>query len=140
MKVVPIEDIAKVMGLNAEKVDNLPEGRIYLFSGHVDTLSATKSKTTYRRNLVNSLDRKDLVDESRLLQSCKQLLNAGGLVVHLLLGILLDVQLLLERIELSPELALVVLNVCPVALEGLYLAQLFVFFCFNACQVSVQFG
>ena len=138
VKVVPIEDIAKVMCLNAEKVDNLPEGRIYLLSRHVDTLCASKSETTYCRNLVNGLDWEDFVDEGRLLQSCEQLLNACGLVMHLLLGVLLEVELLLELIELCPELTLIVFNVRPVALEGLYLVQLLVFFCFNPCQFSVE--
>ena len=67
VKIVPIEDIAKVMGLDAEKVDNLPEGRIYLFSRHVDALCAAKSKATYCRNFVDGLDWEDFVDESRLL-------------------------------------------------------------------------
>ena len=138
VKIVPIEDISKVMGLDTEKVDNLPEGRIYLFSRHVDALCASKSEATYCRNLVDSLDREDFVDESRLLQSCEQLLDAGGLVVHLLLRVLLEVELLLELVELSPKLPLVVLNVRPIALEGLYLAQLLVFFRFNPSQFSVQ--
>ena len=58
--------------------------------------------------------------------------------MHLLLGVLLEVELLLELIELCPELTLVVFNVRPVALKGLYLAQLLVFFCFNPCQISVE--
>ena len=67
MKIVPIEDIAKVMGLDAEKVDNLPKGRIYLFSRHVDALCASKSEATYCRDFIDGLDREDFVDESRLL-------------------------------------------------------------------------
>ena len=138
VKIVPIEDIAKVMGLNAEKVDDLPEGRIYFFSRHVNALCAAKPEATYCRDFVDGLDREDFVDESRLLQSCEQLLDAGGLVVHLLLRVLLEVELLLELVELSPKLPLIVLNVRPVALEGLYLAKLLIFFRFNLSQFSVQ--
>ena len=58
--------------------------------------------------------------------------------MHLLLRVLLEVELLLELVELSPKLPLVVLNVRPVALESFYLAQLLVFFCFNPSQFSVQ--
>ena len=67
VKIVPIEDITKVMGLNAEEVDNLPERRIYLLSWHIDSLCASKSEAAYCRNLVDSLDWEDFVDESRLL-------------------------------------------------------------------------
>ena len=58
--------------------------------------------------------------------------------MHLLLRVLLKVELLLELVELSPELPFVVLNVRPVALEGFYLAQLLVFFRFNPSQFLVQ--
>ena len=58
--------------------------------------------------------------------------------MHLLLGVLLEVELLLELVELSPELPLVVFNVRPIALKGLNLTQLLVFFRFNSCQFSVQ--
>ena len=51
---------------------------------------------------------------------------------------MLQVELLLELIELSPKLPLVVLNIRPVALESLYLTQLLVFFRFNPGQFSVQ--
>ena len=58
--------------------------------------------------------------------------------MHLLLRVLLEVELLLELVELSPKLPLVVLNIRSVALESLYLTQLLVFFRFNPSQFSVQ--
>ena len=128
------------MRLNAEKVDNLPESRVDLFRRHVDSLSASQSEATNRGDFVDCLDREDLIDESRLLQPCEQLLDTGSLVVHLLLHVLLQVQLLLELIELGPELTLIVLNVRLVALEGLDLRQLFGFLSFNPLQIIVQLG
>ena len=60
--------------------------------------------------------------------------------MHLLLHVLLQVELLLELIELGPELTLIVLNVRLVALEGLDLRQLFGFLRFNPPQIMVQLG
>ena len=67
VKIVPIEVIAKVMGLYAEKVDNLPKSCVDLFCRHVNALRTSKSEATNRSNFIDCLDRKYLIDKSRLL-------------------------------------------------------------------------
>lgn len=58
--------------------------------------------------------------------------------MHLLLGVLLEVELLLELVELSPKLPLIVLYVRSVALERLNLAHLFALFCLYSRQICVK--
>ena len=63
VEVVPIEGVAKVMGLYAQKVDDLAEGGINLIRWHVYALSTAQAETTDCPNLVNCLYREDLIDE-----------------------------------------------------------------------------
>ena len=58
--------------------------------------------------------------------------------MHLLFGVLLEVELLLKLIEFSPELALILLNVSSIALKVFNLSNLFLFFGLNSFQVVVK--
>ena len=60
--------------------------------------------------------------------------------MHLLFGVLLEVELLLKLIEFSPELTLILLNISSVALKVLNLSNLFLFFGLNSFQVVVKLG
>lgn len=138
MQVVPIESVAQMVRLHTEKIDDLTKGGIYLFSRHVDSLRATQSEATNRSDLVDGFDREDFVNEGRLLKPGEQLLDCRRLVVHLVLRVLLQVELLLELVELSPELPLVVLNVLAVALEVLNLPQLLQLFIIDRLELLVK--
>ena len=58
--------------------------------------------------------------------------------MHLLFLVLLKVQLLLELIELSPKLSLIVLYVHSIALKGLNLAKLLLLLCIDPRQVLIE--
>ena len=58
--------------------------------------------------------------------------------MHLLFGVLLEVELLLKLIEFSPELTLILLNISPVALKVLDLSNLFLLFSLNSLQLVVK--
>ena len=67
MEVILIKDVAEVMSLDAEQVDNLPKSCIYFLLRYVDTLSPTQTEATDRRDLIHCINRKDFVDECTLL-------------------------------------------------------------------------
>ena len=126
------------MGLDAKQVHDLAQGGIDLLLRHVDTLSASKSEPTNRSYLIHSINGEHFIYEGRFLQAGQQLLYRGCFVVHLLFGVLLEVELLLKLIEFSPKLTLILLNISSVALKVLDLSNLFLFFSLNSLQVVVK--
>ena len=60
--------------------------------------------------------------------------------MHLLFGVLLEVELLLKLIEFSPELALILLYVSSIALKVFDLSNLFLFFGLSPFQFVVKLG
>ena len=85
MQIILIKDIAEVVCLDAEKVDDLTKGSIDLFDWNVHTLCTTESETRNRRDFIHSVDWENLNDKGRLLQAGQELLYLRGLTVHLLL-------------------------------------------------------
>lgn len=67
MQIVLIKDIAKVVGLNAEEVDNLAKGCIDLLDRHVNSLRPSEPKARDSRDLINCIDLKHFVYKGRLL-------------------------------------------------------------------------
>ena len=111
---------------------------LHLLCWNINALSSSQSESTNRCNFVNSLDWEHFVNEGRLLKSREQFLDACRLVVHLLLWILLQVELLLKLVKLRPELPLIVFNIDSIALESLNLLKLLVFLGFDARKILVQ--
>jgi len=128
------------MGLDAKEVDHLAKGCIYFLGWHVHTLSATQPEPTDRGDLIDCIDRKHLVDEGRLLEPSQKLLNRSCLVVHLLLRILLQVELLFELIELGPELLLVFLDVGAISFEAFDLSDLRLLLSVNLFYFLIELG
>jgi len=101
-------------------------------------LRPTQSESAYCGNFVDSIDWKHFVDKSRLLQSRKQLLDRCSLVLHFVLFILLKEKLLLELVEIGPEIALVLLYVYSVSFKVINLCQLQFLFFINFLQLLIE--
>lgn len=137
MEIVLIKDIAEVMGLDAKQVDHLPESRIDFLCWHVYSLSPTKAEPTDCRDFINCIYWKHLVDKCRFLESSQKLLNCSCLIVHLLLRILLQVELLFKLIELGPKLLLFFFDVDAISLKVFDLCDLGFFLIVNFTYLRI---
>lgn len=52
-----------MVGLDAEEIDDLAEGRVDLIRLHVYTLSLAEAEATNRRDFINSVDRENFLDK-----------------------------------------------------------------------------
>ena len=128
------------MSLDTQEIDNLTKSCIDLILWNVNTLCSSESKSTDCRYFIDSIDWKDFVYKSRLLQSCQQFLQWSSLVMHLLLRILLYVEQLLELIKLLPKLSLIFFDGFSMAFKVCNLCKLFFLLCIDKFELAIKFN
>jgi hypothetical protein len=128
MQVILIESVSQVMGLYAKEVHHLSKSCIDFLLWDFYTLGSSQSEPTYSGDFINRLDRKDLADVARLLESTKQLLNSLCFISLCHPLVLLQHELLLILIKILPKAGLLLLNLLIILLEVLDLYKLIIFF------------